>query len=232
MHSAVELILKGKQPELQPLIPPYLGQEKYEKMHTQLPAYFEAMRQAKEEYGIDGRLFECRFTIPGQYSGQLDMAGYFLGEHCFWDWKTGSTYAEMTVLQLAAYADLAGRGEPEDPKAEGLEWLRELSNIRQLRRGLQIKPDGTYKLHEHTKLMESYDSKEWDERWQAVLFIFFNLPDHTYTASVNGEDRLCSKIKDIDWTRQAVKKLREPVKTEVIRCATELFSLRRRYNLL
>lgn len=229
VHGGAELIIKGKTPALAPLEHPWSENQKYVKCHSEIPMFWKAISQAKEDLNIAGELYECRFNTAW-YTGQLDLAGYIDNAPCFIDWKSGSSYAPMTALQLAAYQDLAIHGKPINPNQPGLNWLEDTLSSGQMikRRGIQIRKEGKYKIHSYTSINEPYDDSIWIERWRAALCLYNSVPDHRYLV----EEKERSRLRDLHWCEWKIKKsMGGKAKELAIAAGKTIYNLRLKYNL-
>jgi hypothetical protein len=116
------------------------GALNYRTVPKGLRGYRKAYRTWKRQSGFNVLWVEKQFVSPFGFAGTIDRAGsfpattmYLSGTSAVLDFKTGPI-ADWTALQLCAYS-LAIDPRPSIAR-----------NIRRI--GLQLKPDGTYRVRE------------------------------------------------------------------------------------
>lgn len=115
----------------------------WDSLDTELVPYIEAWAEFRAVTGFKPQLIESRVFHPGLfYAGTLDRTGVVEGELAILDIKTSKTMYPTVGMQLAAYAEALHASNPESQKHTA-------------RYAVQLKDDGTWKLHPYT------DKADW-----------------------------------------------------------------------
>jgi hypothetical protein len=106
-------------------------------IHPTAMPYFLAYKQFLSDTGFHVVDNEKRLFHPRKnYAGTIDRTGYLDGKLILLDIKTSATMGKHTGIQLAAYSELLiSQNNPA--------MISEMV-------ALQLKPNGTYKLHDYT----------------------------------------------------------------------------------
>lgn len=115
----------------------------WDSLTEELVPYIEAWAEFRAITGFKPQRIESRVFHPGLfYAGTLDRTGVIEGELAILDIKTSKTMYPTVGMQLAAYAEALHATEPEAPRHTA-------------RYAVQLKDDGTWKLHPYT------DKTDW-----------------------------------------------------------------------
>ncbi len=171
--------------------------------------------------------------VHGEIEGY--WAAFIARQSQFWDIKSG-TYPEMTIVQIAAYEDLARRGLPVNPDHTGLGWLREVLGREEgiERCGLRLEKTGRFTAFYETSKGEPYHLPKWMSAWRSCVALYTLIQDHQYTeTTLDGTVLKKSRLSDMGWVAGQIKdSLKGPSYDAAMRAGSNIFNLRQQYGLL
>lgn len=219
------------------LEPPWDKDPEYVKVAGEIPGYCEAFLKAKRLLRFQGTIYECPMICASErWAGTADFLAYIVKEDTepLVDIKSG-TYPPMTIIQIAAYEDLARRGQPVNPQHPGLDWVQNLIARRPVldRMGLQLDKGGEFRAHFESSKGHHYSNPMWMTAWRSALYLHRFVPAHQYIENDDqGRPVRQSWLSDMTWTADAIKQLSGKVYDQAMRAGDNIFNLRQQYKLL